>query len=333
MRIEFACFTRSGRELAQYLADELARRGNATRVTRCGEANATVAEWARENFPVADALVFVGALGIAVRAIAPHLESKTTDPAVVTLDDAGTFAISVLSGHLGGANQLARELASLTGATPVVTTSTDLNGVFAVDVWAARRQLAIVNPSSIKTVSAKLLNGDTVRVRCGFPVSGELPPGLILTDDATDLAIDVRDADADDVLKLVPKAVVLGIGCRRGVSADEIEEAFGEFSTEHRLFPEAFYAARSIDLKRYEPGVIDFCRKFGLEFSVFTGAQLAAVPGKFAASPFVEETTGVDNVCERSAVLGAGGELLAGKTVFSGIALAAAARPYVIDFS
>ena len=150
----YLAFTEKGLALAQKLASALPGT-----VARCGHGGPGLADWAAEQFAHADALIFVGAVGIAVRAIAPHCRNKAVDPAVVVLDECGHFAVPILSGHLGGANDLARALAAVCGAVPVITTATDANGVFAVDAWARHQNCAVLEPGRIKRVSSRLLAG------------------------------------------------------------------------------------------------------------------------------------------------------------------------------
>ena len=154
----YLAFTEKGMALAHRLARALP--GS---VSRCGAGGVRLAEWTSTQFAQADALIFVGAVGIAVRAIAPHCKSKATDPAVVVLDECGRFSVPLLSGHLGGANALARALAEACGAIPVITTATDANGVFAVDEWAKAQGCAVLEPERIKLVSGALLAGHPAR--------------------------------------------------------------------------------------------------------------------------------------------------------------------------
>ena len=168
----YLAFTEKGMALARRLARALP--GS---VSRCGAGGVRLAEWTSTQFAQADALIFVGAVGIAVRAIAPHCKSKATDPAVVVLDECGRFAVPLLSGHLGGANALARALAEACGAIPVITTATDANGVFAVDEWAKAQGCAVLEPERIKLVSGALLAGHTVRLASDWPVQGTPPAG------------------------------------------------------------------------------------------------------------------------------------------------------------
>ena len=137
--IELLAFTDNGQHLAEFLARQLG--GCAS---RCGHP-LTLAQWTEKNFPRAEALVFVGAAGIAVRAIAPYVKSKAQDPAVVVVDEGARWAVPILSGHLGGANDLARRIAGICGAQAVITTATDVNGVFAVDEWSKRQNLSLIH--------------------------------------------------------------------------------------------------------------------------------------------------------------------------------------------
>ncbi len=148
-----------------------------------GEGKADLRAWTALAWEASDALLFVGAAGIAVRAIAPHVASKANDPAVVAIDEAGRFAVPLLSGHLGGANELAQTVARAAGAIPVITTATDVRGVWAVDTWARRAGLAVSNPEAIKRVSARLLSGGRVALYSDMPISGQSPEGVDIASD------------------------------------------------------------------------------------------------------------------------------------------------------
>ena len=177
-------------------------------------------------FAWADALVFVGAAGIAVRSIAPYVRDKRTDPAVLCVDERGGFVVPLLSGHIGGANELARRLAGALGAVPVVTTATDINGKFSVDAWAARQGLIITDLSAAKAVSAAILE-DTVPLCCDAPLVGELPPGTTAGDSGA-LGVCIswrRKKPFAKTLLLVPPVLHLGLGCRLGATSEAIREA------------------------------------------------------------------------------------------------------------
>ncbi len=292
-----------------------------------------LAEFTGPVFAWADALLFVASAGIAVRAIAPHLRSKTADPAVLVMDEAGKFVIPLLSGHIGGANALARTLAEGLGGTAVLTTATDVNARFSPDAWAAEHGLAISSLEAAKAVSAAILEGD-VPFLCDFPVSGPLPAGLVRgAEGPVGIYIGYRTAAPfATTLRLIPKVLRLGIGCRRGTSAQDIEAAAVRVLEEARIDRRALRLAASIDLKRDEPGLLEFCKNWGLPVKFYSAGELNAVPGEFTASGFVREVTGVDNVCERAAALGAA-RLVVRKTVLGGVTAALAEEAWEADFS
>lgn len=282
-------------------------------------------EFVGEIFPEAKALVFFSAAGIAVRAVSPCLSDKYTDPAVLVIDESGNWCISLLSGHLGGANDLCREMAALTGAQPVITTATDAAGVFAADVWAKEQRLRIADREKAKRISARTVAGETVYIFGAE--AGTIPEkcGAVRTEDRTEADVIVsmfrKEQDREDALYLVPREAVLGIGARRGVSEEAVREAFSAFCGETGLLPEAVCGLRSIDLKAEEAGILAFSKAQDLPARFFSAEELNAVEGSFSRSGFVLEVTGVDCVCERSAA-SAGGGLLIGKHVYGPVTLA-----------
>lgn len=317
--IAYLAFTERGRALADTLC---AQTGGTVSCTRDG---VTLNDWTASRFPVARALVYVGAAGIAVRAVAPHLLSKVSDPAVVAVDEGGRFAVPIASGHLGGANALSREIARLTGGVAVVTTATDVGGVFAVDDWARTQNCAVVNPARIKTVSGRLLSGEQITLRSAYPIDGETPDGVLLTDDGTaDVWVDIRPHES---LTVVPRTLTLGVGCRRGTARETLEARFAAFCERCGILPQAIGAAATIDRKANEPGLLAFCAACGWRLETYTAEELSAVGDGFTASPFVAETTGVDNVCERAAVRSSGGALYARKFAGDGVTFALAEKP------
>ena len=321
---EIAClaFTERGRALAERVCRTF---GGTVSCTRDGVG---LRDWTAERFASARALVYVGAAGIAVRAVAPHLVSKTGDPAVLCVDEGGRFVIPLASGHLGGANELARRVADALGAVAVITTATDVNGVFAVDEWARVQGCAVVGAERIKSVSAALLAGETVRVASAFPIDGEPPRGVALSEDGA-VWVDVRPHDA---LTVAPRCLTLGVGCRRGTAAETLERRFSAFCAANGIVPEAIESAATIDRKAEEPGLLAFCAARGWTLRTFPASALCAVQGTFTASAFVSAVTGVDNVCERAAVCASGGTLLTRKDAGEGVTLALARREVHLDW-
>lgn len=330
--ISLIAFTKRGAALMEKLRQSL---GGDTTFSQ-EEMAFSLSEWTGERFYSRQALIFVGAAGIAVRAIAPFVKSKAEDPAVVVIDEGANFVLPLLSGHLGGANALALEVADIVGATPVITTATDVNDCFAVDLWAKTQGLAVRQLERIKQVSSKLLAGEEIGLYSRWPVAGRPPAGLRLTDEPeAEVTVDIYDRGGSG-LQLVPACCTLGIGCRRGAGADDIERAFDAFCAERGLLPQAVCSAASIDLKRDEEGLLEFCHRRGWRIAFFSAAELKALPGPFTASPFVERTVGVDNVCERSSLLATSDEdsrfLLEAKYAAAGVTLALACVPPRLDW-
>ena len=275
-------------------------------------------------FDWADALIFIGSCGIAVREIAPYVKSKLTDPAVIAVDELARFAVPLLSGHIGGANALAMELADLLGATPVITTATDINRKFSVDAWAARQGLYIASLSAAKHISARILEAP-VPICSDFPIVTALPEGTA-EGASGEIGICIscgKREPFDETLLLVPPILHLGIGCRRGTSREAIEAAVNQVCREHGIHPKAIKQAASIDLKAGEAGLLEYCEKRSLPVSFYTAQELGAIPGEFTSSERVLRVTGVDNVCERAAMMGAE-KLLVRKTAMDGVTVAIA---------
>ncbi|MBQ7714008.1 MAG: cobalamin biosynthesis protein [Oscillospiraceae bacterium] len=321
--VAYLAFTERGRALAERLRSAL---GGEVSCTRDG---VKLNDWTAAHFPTAKALVYVGAAGIAVRAVAPHLASKASDPAVLCVDEGGQFVIPLASGHLGGANAFTHEVANILGATAVITTATDGRGVFAVDEWARTQDCAVVGAEHIKRISAALLAGERVTFRSAFPIAGEPPEGVTPTDGEPDFWVDARPHAG---LVVAPRCLTLGVGCKRGTARESLEARFREFCRANDILPQAIRAAASIDRKADEEGLLSFCAAHGWALKTYTAAELSAVAGDFSASAFVDAVTGVDNVCERAAVLASGGALLARKDAGDGVTFALARGDVHLDW-
>lgn len=279
-----------------------------------------------------DILVFVGACGIAVRAIAPYLISKTCDPAVLCVDETGKYVISLLSGHIGGGNRLALSVAGGIGAVPVVTTATDVNGRFSVDAWAAEQGFGIGSMAVAKDFSAAILERD-LPICTDVPIEGKLPSGLYPGDSGElGLCISTKlKKPFDSTLNLIPKVLTLGIGCRRGTSCETIEAVVRQVLQENQLNLRAVKEITSVTLKSDEEGLLAFAERYRLPIHFYTPEELNAVEGEFTASAFVKNTVGVDNVCERSAAAG-GGKLIVKKTAGQGVTAAVAEGEWKVCF-
>ncbi|MDO4634176.1 MAG: cobalt-precorrin 5A hydrolase [Eubacteriales bacterium] len=358
MKLAMISFTQRGSRLNESLSRALSLQGcdcTAFAVAKyaedCGLEPLTepLADWTRRMFTEMDALLFIGATGIAVRSIAPCVNDKLQDPAVVVMDEKGMFAISLLSGHVGGANELTAMLANLTGAIPVITTATDVNGRFAVDVFAKKNALSICEREIAKLISAKVLDEEKIGLFCEAEVIGEIPEELSVyercvpgsTGNAAEeistgicVSVSERPQPYRNTLHLIPNNVVLGIGCKRGTPLEKIEAQAEQALFSAGVSMKAVCAIASIDLKAEEEGLLAFAKKTGLPFLTFSAEELQAVNGEFSASAFVQSITGVDNVCERSAMLavGEGGRLIQKKTAQDGVTVALAMKHWEISF-
>lgn len=297
-------------------------------------------EWTGEMFGRMDGILFIGATGIAVRGIAPHLAGKDQDPAVVVMDEKGMFAISLLSGHLGGANELAGTLSNLTGAIPVITTATDVNGRFAVDVFAKKQNLYIGSLPCAKQISADILDEIPVGLVTDFPIQGPVPEELCRMEagaafeGSSGIVISLNEElrPFANTLHLIPRIVTVGIGCRKGTPKEGLAEAVKKSLRMLHISPKAVEQFATIDLKAEEPGLLALGEEWGIPVRTYSAKELRKVEGDFTPSAFVSEVTGVDNVCERSAVLAGKGKLIQRKKGENGITVALVIKDWSVDF-
>ena len=331
MRINIIGFSSKGCGLAGKICKELQKEGNEckafskTKGENELEDAGNLDRWTAYSFKECDAIVFVGSAGIAVRHIAPHIVDKTKDPAVIVIDELGKHTIPILSGHIGGGNKLALNIAKLIDSVPVITTATDLNDVFSVDVYATENNMHITPLENVKHVSAALLHGKEVIFLSDLPVKGNMPKGL-KEGDSGDIGIYVTTGTKRPfkrTLRLVPKCVTIGIGCRCGVPAEVIEEHILKVLKDNDIAMKSIRAAGSIDLKKNEKGMLQFCEKYGIDIQFFTSDELNKIPGEFTESERVLKVTGVGNVCERSALaVSKNGKIVVKKALGTGVTVA-----------
>ena len=273
----------------------------------------------RQDFNRYRGHLFVMASGIVVRLIAPLLIHKTEDPAVVVMDDRGQFAVSLVSGHVGGANRLAREAAACIGAQPVITTATDVNHKPAADLLAVERGLLIENPEAIKTVNMALLADEPVNLYdpygCLADANLNSRPADPVTLSAPGIYVDVACEDLpESVLVLRPPLLAAGIGCNRDTGKQEILDLVRQVLADNKLSINSLRTLATIDLKANEPGLVGAAADLGLPLAVYSKEQLREVDGIATPSRIVEKHVGVSNVCEAAAILATGrGTLIVSK--------------------
>ena len=251
-------------------------------------------------------IVCIMATGIVVRAVAPLLRDKYQDPAVVVCDELGRFAVSLLSGHLGGANDLARRVAELTGGQAVLTTASDVLGRTALDLWCRDLGLIPADKAAMTQAMGQLVDRGRLTIWSRYPLPG-LPPDLhpVAARAEADLIVDGCVATEGRGTLLLARSLVVGIGCNRGTSAATIAQAVTETLARHHLDARAVVRLASIEVKRDEAGLLDFAARQGLELAFFTSDQLNQVEG-VAVSAAALKATGAKGVAEPAALLAAG---------------------------
>jgi cobalt-precorrin 5A hydrolase len=289
-----------------------------------------------DAFARGENLVCIMAVGIVVRSIAPFLKSKVTDPGVVVVDEAGQFAISLLSGHLGGANDLAREVARVLGAAPIITTATDVQGLPALDLLAAEHGLTIENLPGVRVISMALLEGWPVRVVDPhhylaemvaanperFVSEPDLDRALCHTGPAVYVGCRERPWPAD-WLRLRPRNLVAGMGCHKGTSEKELIDFIEYTFQQEGLSLLSLKALATIEAKKEEPGLRLAARGLGVEFLWFTAQELEAMPAPNPSSR-VARHMGVVSVSEAAALKAEGVELIVPKRKAANATLAVA---------
>lgn len=378
-KVALIALTRGGGELARklaaglgsgtdiYLPARFALPGESSQPGQPGERVHTfdrpLAGLAGDLFPRYRGFVFIMAMGVVVRLIAPYVRDKRFDPAVVVVDERGRFAVSLLSGHLGGANELAKAVAGVAGGQAVITTATDVNGGPALDVLARDMGWGIEPARALPRVQAAIVNGDRVVIYSDLDeqylrarLAGLLAPGETLPDNLDVCSLDDYGRDVapgsaryGDVAARVlitgrnlavpgtpvtlfvrPRNIIAGVGCRRGVAAEAVREAVGLALARAGLTAASLGALASIDLKRGEAGLRSAARGLGVPLICVGRDEIARLEaeGGFRSSPFVKAKTGVGCVCEPAAVLaGKNTGIVLGKTTFPetpGVAVALA---------
>ncbi|MBW2027496.1 MAG: cobalamin biosynthesis protein [Deltaproteobacteria bacterium] len=341
-RTAIYAFTRKGATLGRRICEAL--RGDLFLPRRLAEdfdaiPFSAVAPLVQSRFGDYGAHVFIGATGIAVRTIGRLIRSKVTDPAVVVVDQEGRYVISLLSGHLGGGNDLARRIAGITGGEAVITTATDQEGLPSIDVLALERGLSIGNTDGIKHVNAALLEGGPIQVfdpedrmglRRGIPAievvevvrEGDWRPGI------PGLWVTWKEkVPIAKQLVLHPRCLVVGLGCNRGTTAREIYRVIRELFGSEGLGLGSILCLSTIDLKRDEEGLLEAASSLGTEIRFFPAEELdrVKVPNP---SDMAKRYVGARSVCEAAAITGAGGgELIVPKRISGNVALAVAVAP------
>lgn len=337
MKISIFCYSESGCRTAKELCDkfELPYK-NVHSIEKFASkygfsSHKSIVSDFEDIFNKSDALIFICACGIAVRTISPYVKSKITDPAVIVMDDQKKYVIPILSGHIGGANELAKKIAEKTDSLAVITTATDGAGRFSCDTWAVTHNCALSSMKTAKDVSAAILEND-IPISSEFLLPKSLPSGLFLGDNGEiGIYIGIKKVSPySNTLRLIPKILTIGIGCRKGAKKEDISLAVGNIFERAGLDLKAVRGIASIDVKKNEDGLLSFADELNVPAVFFSADELNSVKGDFEESEFVKKTVGTGNVCERSAAI-AGGKIIIRKTVENGVTVAVAQSDWEVE--
>ena len=294
-----------------------------------------IKELTGELFNKYECIIFVSACGIAVRCISPFLKSKFEDPAVLVVDDNGNNVISLLSGHIGGANEITLKIADVLNANPVITTSTDTNKKGALDVIVSKIGGYVENlRESAKLVNSYLVDDKRVGIYFDSDYESEKDSlnlsGFELIDEKTeideivklDALVSVTDKlrclvdeivynikkdneEKEDLIyiKLVPRRIALGMGCRKNTETEKMIEEFSIFSALNNIHPTAIVKTGSLIIKKDEKCMIDLSKALCAEFNLFDVDEICTCEYMFDKSEFVKKNTGVYSVAQPSAYL------------------------------
>lgn len=276
-----------------------------------------------------DGLIFIGATGIAIRMINPFIDHKTKDPAVIVIDDLGRYVISLLSGHIGGANYLTHYISDKINGLPIITTASDSRGIESIDIFAKNNNYYMEDMSSITTLTSMMVNGKKIGIYSEDTKIIEYK-NLIKISNLENIEenIDGLIIVSSSIIKNVnlpytilrPKNINIGIGCRKGMEEDRIIHAI------ESCFKEAGFSTKSIknigtvEVKMYEAGIIKAAEYYNRPLRIFTLEEIHQVEERFEKSQFVKDTIGVYSVSEPVAHL-LGGRLITRKSKHNGITI------------
>lgn len=336
MKIAVISFTSSGKEISEKIKKKLSvldssKLYDVIEITK-QTFDDKVSNHMEDIFSLYDAIIFIASTGIAVRLIAPFVNSKTSDPAVIVIDDLGKYAISLLSGHIGGANELTLEISGILKSKAIITTASDGRGIDAIDVFAKRNNFYIEDMKMAKVLTALMVEGKRIKLISEVDVkinyenieyvkNEDFFEGIIVVSSDQNIEQYLNKEEDRPVCILRPKNLNIGIGCRRGKTKDEIKFGIEEVFKDNNLSLNSVRNIGTIDIKHDEVGIIEVSKELNAEMILFSKSDIEGVSDKFDKSKFVKSNVGVTSVSEPSAYL-LGKEMIVYKKIFSGVTIA-----------
>ncbi len=323
MKTDIIYLSRNGAEIANRIK-------NGLKNCRILDSVQPVSERIQSVWEQTDCIICIMASGIVVRSIAGLLKDKYSDPAVVVIDDKGENVISLLSGHLGGANRMTRQIARILKGSPVITTASDVHRKTAVDIWLRENNLICLDRKDVNKLCAEMVENGSLRLFFEFSYPIELPPDIIRVNrkEEADFILTRDKRLRNDNICIFPKDLAIGLGCNRGTPIERVEEVIQSLFDETGLDLSMFNGIGTIDLKIDEKGLLQFAEKYGLTISFYSKTSLNEVKGA-GFSKYVFETIGVNGVAEQASMLAAkngehDGTLLIRKRKFNDVTVAIA---------
>lgn len=325
MKLAIVAITEGGRTLAEKLARTMS---GATLLVSDRKVSTAVTE----NWHRFDGFIFIMAAGIVVRTIAPLLQHKHCDPCVVVMDEKGRNVISLLSGHIGGGNQLSRQIASITGGQPVITTASDILGLAPLDLWARKQNLHIEDQEKLTVASGILVNRGTLLVYADIEISN-LPEEFKITTkwEQADIIVSHKDIYPGDAALFRPRNLVIGIGCNRNTPENEFEDSLNELLQDCGLSRSSIRNLASIDKKKDEAGLLAFGRSNHWPIDFFDKDSINKLKN-LEISVAALKAVGAIGVAEPTALLSGGSHLLLSrKRKWKNITMAIALVPFTLS--
>ncbi|NRT71484.1 cobalt-precorrin 5A hydrolase [Clostridium beijerinckii] len=286
----------------------------------------------KEAMNNSEGIIFISSTGIAVRAIAPFLEGKDKDPGIVVVDLSCKYAINILSGHLGGGNELTYKVSEILNSMPIITTASDNLGLIAPDILAKENNLIIEDLKKAKYMAALLINKKIIGIKDDYniiKISNGYEKIQYLREDCIWITHclkssnneELEKTDYSKILRLIKKDIVLGIGCRKGTTYEKLYDFVNANLIKYNLDIRAVSCIVSVDIKANEEGIIKLAERINCPFKTFSKDEIKTVQDKYDKSEFVFKTLGITGVCEPSVDL-AGAEVIISKIKHEGMTLA-----------
>ena len=324
MKYAVITFTQQGDQIAEILASFI----NIDLYSKKKQKDFNFKEISKKVMESYTGIIFISSTGIAVRAIAPYIKSKDKDPAVLVIDNSCNYVISLLSGHLGGANELTLEISKILKAEPIITTATDNLGIVAPDIIAKDNDFIIEDLKKAKHIASLLVEGKKVGffdekgivpIPAGYSSSLENISGALYIG-SSDIVNEYLQGNIVPTLKLIRRNMVLGIGCRKDFSSEKMKETVLRVLKEHNIDNRAIKSITTVEIKKDEVAINALAEYFNCQLKIFTTEDIRKIQHKFEGSDFVEKTIGVRAVSEPCTEL-SGAKIISSKMKLDGMTL------------